>query len=579
MWKISIPKKWFTHNIKGYLIKFKHNFSGFKDVSLFWSAFLMLLLISPGICGGTDYYVDSGLGLDENNGTFPTTPWKTVEKINKSRFLPGDRILFKRGGTWEETLVISSSGISGAPIVFSAYGTGPDPVIKCSNRYTNWELKGHKDGLYYWYGRIRGVRNHWGAMLGQNRIPTYRGYDVKNFNYSKPSSIWGMQSGSFYSPHNKEGFFLTTPTSRNPVCEVGLLQYGIHVRNKVWIMIENLEIFGPGGSPQKGRSKDSYQLLIDNSHNIIIKKCVFRFHNRHGVMVNNKSSNIRLESITSYGHGNTGVYFWEAGNGNAIEKSNVYQCGNILSDKGDLGLIGVYMTPGVKIEQTTVFSNGHAEIKNIDAAISFVQSRYCELTRCIIKDAGGTAVQFAANSDFATISYNIIDVWGRYSPENSNEGIRIGGGVADTSAIDSKILNNILINGNCHGKNRAAIRVEKRSNAGLKIINNILSLSAGCLDIYAAPVPDAMDWEISHNYFHALDRSKFIINGRYFDVLPFELGRGNIYASSPPLIDLEELTLLPGSPCINKGKSVGLKIDINGTLLGESIDIGPFEND
>jgi hypothetical protein len=43
------------------------------------------------------YYVDATNGNDTNNGLSEATPWKTIAKVNGSKFLPGDQILFKRG--------------------------------------------------------------------------------------------------------------------------------------------------------------------------------------------------------------------------------------------------------------------------------------------------------------------------------------------------------------------------------------------------------------------------------------------------------------------------------------------------
>jgi len=41
--------------------------------------------------------VDATNGNDRNNGTSPSTPWKTIAKVNASRFYPGNQILIKRG--------------------------------------------------------------------------------------------------------------------------------------------------------------------------------------------------------------------------------------------------------------------------------------------------------------------------------------------------------------------------------------------------------------------------------------------------------------------------------------------------
>lgn len=76
----------------------------------------------------TTYYV-SPSGDDNNPGTSQSEAWKTIAKVNSMSFIPGDSILFERGGVWNETLVISSSGFEENPIVFGTYGSGEKPTI------------------------------------------------------------------------------------------------------------------------------------------------------------------------------------------------------------------------------------------------------------------------------------------------------------------------------------------------------------------------------------------------------------------------------------------------------------------
>ncbi|HHV99830.1 MAG TPA: right-handed parallel beta-helix repeat-containing protein [Clostridiaceae bacterium] len=78
---------------------------------------------------GTVYYVDSVNGNDTNNGLSPETPWKTFDPVNKTTFKPGDEILLKCGGVWNEQLYPKGSGTSDLPITISSYGTGSRPVI------------------------------------------------------------------------------------------------------------------------------------------------------------------------------------------------------------------------------------------------------------------------------------------------------------------------------------------------------------------------------------------------------------------------------------------------------------------
>src|SRR2546423_15243042 len=79
------------------------------------------------------YYVDPA-GSNGNSGLSPSTPWRTLLKVGISTFQPGDSILFKRDGVWNEWLTPPSSGAAGSLIKFDAYGNGRPPEF--TGRYT-----------------------------------------------------------------------------------------------------------------------------------------------------------------------------------------------------------------------------------------------------------------------------------------------------------------------------------------------------------------------------------------------------------------------------------------------------------
>lgn len=45
------------------------------------------------------YYVSNN-GSDANDGLSPATAWKTIARVNQDTYIPGDKILFERGGEW-----------------------------------------------------------------------------------------------------------------------------------------------------------------------------------------------------------------------------------------------------------------------------------------------------------------------------------------------------------------------------------------------------------------------------------------------------------------------------------------------
>ena len=90
---------------------------------------IALLAVFAANASGTTYYVSSSTGNDSNTGTSSSTAWQTIAHVNGQTFEAGDSILFKRGDVWNESLTPPSSGSSGNPIKFDAYGTGAAPSL------------------------------------------------------------------------------------------------------------------------------------------------------------------------------------------------------------------------------------------------------------------------------------------------------------------------------------------------------------------------------------------------------------------------------------------------------------------
>src|SRR5205823_90109 len=101
----------------------------------------IILALLCGTASATTYYVDPA-GSNANDGLSPATPWRTLLKVGISTFQPGDVILFKRDGVWNEWLTPSSSGAAGNLIKFDAYGNGRPPeftgrYVTTSGQWTN----------------------------------------------------------------------------------------------------------------------------------------------------------------------------------------------------------------------------------------------------------------------------------------------------------------------------------------------------------------------------------------------------------------------------------------------------------
>jgi len=84
------------------------------------------------------YYVDSVNGSDANAGTTVNKPWRTLAPVEATNLLPGSIVQLRRGSRWTGGLFIDDSGLDGQPILFTAYGQGPRPVITNPGSATNW---------------------------------------------------------------------------------------------------------------------------------------------------------------------------------------------------------------------------------------------------------------------------------------------------------------------------------------------------------------------------------------------------------------------------------------------------------
>lgn len=105
---------------------------------------LFLTLVFALDVRAADYYVDSENGSDASDGLSPAAAWQTLDAVNVTKFLPGDRVLFRRGGLWRGRLKLAF-GDESARLVYSAYGEGEKPRLYGSvplNDERDWIAQG-----------------------------------------------------------------------------------------------------------------------------------------------------------------------------------------------------------------------------------------------------------------------------------------------------------------------------------------------------------------------------------------------------------------------------------------------------
>ena len=165
------------------------------------------------------YYVSNN-GNDSNDGLSPETAWKTIARVNQDTYIPGDKILFERGGEWENTtLQPQGSGSAVAYITIGAYGneTAHAPRISANGKVADaiylynqqyWEIcdldisnnvEGTKmvAGDTNPTGNVTARDNSEGEKLGDYRgihiagrdVPSLQGFNIHNVRVHDVSGI------------------------------------------------------------------------------------------------------------------------------------------------------------------------------------------------------------------------------------------------------------------------------------------------------------------------------------------------------------------------------------------------------
>jgi hypothetical protein len=198
-----------------------------------------LLLAVVFLCAGASaatYYVDPS-GSNANDGLSPQTPWRTLLKVGISTFQPGDSILFKRDGVWNEWLTPPSSGTAGNLIKFDAYGNGRPPEF--TGRYTTTSTQ--------WTNTSGNV---WQITLTATQA-------ISQLNFVQFGSIWGNGRASQAAlAHNRDWYYDSVTqilyvysTGGNPVTGYGSVtpiilsgQSLININNVSYVEIQHIKL-------------------------------------------------------------------------------------------------------------------------------------------------------------------------------------------------------------------------------------------------------------------------------------------------------------------------------------------------
>jgi len=394
---------------------------------------------------GGNYYVDSVLGDDGNTGVASSAPWKTISKINNASFPPGSNILFKKGGIWREQLIVPSSGVSGQPITFGAYGEGEKPIFNPSRVVGNWSVYNGNiysadidmsvkqvfaDGKYYDAAHYPNGGNY--LIIDQNSADkTYLTDNDLNLSNEQVAGAevymklvpWHIENkiASGYDQVNHK-----IQLSGNTGYDIRK-DYGYYLSNKLWMLDE------PGEWFYDNSAKKLYIWLENNANpndrvievseydngvkiagksyvtlqDIIIDKAKL-----NGINVSN-SNNILLQNLTVTNSGQDGISLSNTSGSslknNIINNSvrdgahitgatNVDVLDNAIQNSGNIGVqpkkgyAGVFLADpsntNINVKNNNIFNNGYIGVffngRNI-----VVQNNFINNSCFILDDCGG----------------------------------------------------------------------------------------------------------------------------------------------------------------------------------------------
>lgn len=280
-----------------------------------------LLLIAASCDGWAQtYYVDATLGSDVWDGKSKATAWKTIDKVNRFSFLPGDSILFKRGEVLNgQGLTILSSGVAGKPITFSAYGveTLPKPKISSAKKIdsASWVLEPSGEYSLDNYTNARIVLLENGKRL--------KGTDEAS---TLPGPLPGSLSAGEWGWDATTNKIYYKPTTGQPSDHLVEIAYGyadsVHVTGD-YLVLQNLDIYGSYG----------YVMYLEGNEITIRNSLV---HGGRRGLEAHLSANVTIKNNEVYDINWKGIGIMNGTAHSLVAGNHVYDIGKLDTDDGDL---------------------------------------------------------------------------------------------------------------------------------------------------------------------------------------------------------------------------------------------------
>lgn len=260
--------------------------------------------VVPPTPGPVAYYVanagnDACDGKSSTIGSSGSCAWKTISKVNSSSFSAGSSILFNKGDTWREQLTVPSSGSSGNPITFGAYGSGEKPVINGADLTAgSWAV--HAENVYKMAYTLTAV------MVVVDEVI-----------YEQVANVAALVANTYYlDDGNNLLYIYSTSDPNGRTVEVSARNYGIYINVKQYITIQNIktQYAAYAGVRMYGNQANGYCIIdgvvayanrvmgivADNGHyHDTVQNCITSY-NGNGIEANSTADYMTIINNTSF---------------------------------------------------------------------------------------------------------------------------------------------------------------------------------------------------------------------------------------------------------------------------------------
>ncbi|MBC8017692.1 MAG: right-handed parallel beta-helix repeat-containing protein [Verrucomicrobia bacterium] len=541
-------------------------------------------------CWATTYYLNASAGMDSNNGTSSSTPWKSIAKVNASTFLPGDKILFSAGETWREMLYVPSSGTAGKPITFGSYGSGYKPVISGANVINpgaSWSIS---SAANTW--QTTGISLEPKVVAMNGRMGRKKG----SLSKLKGEYDWYWNAGvlTIWSAADPDTAYTW------PGVEIGQRNTCLTWNAKNYLSFQNIDfvaanrynifidgissniLFDSCGLYKAYQHGINHSSLFASSY-VTLRNCTVAYNGGVGILANGNTDHWTIQGNTVYNNGYTnepgGVEnTWGAGikmvgtrggatcKNHLVENNEVYYTGYL--DNGTTRVINVpnkgfgiwadLVDSGNVAANGNIVRNNHVH-HNADSGLFIEKSRYCSYYYNISYGNGQYGLRMDADENGPVVQDNYVYNNVFYG---NIVGLYVAGGWSDNGIYvrDNIFMNNISV-GN---SSRQLLTRWGGDNDVLRGSGNIYGFNA-----FGPEQANFIEWGQNE-----LKSSYASWNNSY--------GSDTHSVSSDPLLRdpaIADFTLQPASPCLDAGTDVGITVDYNGNPVpyNNRVDVGAFE--